>query len=198
MSSISPEVFNRIQTLYAQLLAAAAVANQTTVNSNCGIAIGTILGDLNSNCNIKISNICRSEGDNLALLDLAVSKVISLYNDVDVDLISTYNALRQDCIAQSSITQSITIQDINLGICKPKFLTNFLFVNSGEAVSNCVVTGLLNLSNNSEVIPSVSSLEEFIDNNFIWLISGLAFTGIIFIGLLFLNRETVRITWRKT
>lgn len=194
MPSLSPEVFNRIQALYGQLLAIDAVTNSTV---NCAVSIGRILGDLNSNCNIHVSNVCRAEGNNLALLDVAVNKVISLYKNIDsTSLSSVYNAARQDCVSQAELLQSITIQDLNLGICKPKFPISFNFINSGDAVSNCVILSLLSVVND-DTVPVKNTLAQSLEDNFLWIASSLIAAGVIVISLLFLRRKKVTIVWRR-
>jgi hypothetical protein len=151
---------------------------------------------LNSNCIININNVCRNQGDNLQLLDLAFSKINGLYNNNDTDLNNIYNQLRQQCIAESNLTQAITIQDINIGICNPKFITEFNFVNSGEAVSNCLTSSILNLSKESLLVENYYT--SFLNDNFTSIIIGGCISFVLVIMIIFLHKDNRVIFWRKT
>ena len=59
---LSPFFFNRISTLYAQLLTG---TDQTETTTDCSIKIGYITGTLTSNCIIEIRNVCSSSNDSL-------------------------------------------------------------------------------------------------------------------------------------
>lgn len=144
---ISYDTYNRIQLLYQQLL----VSSRSNATANCSISIRKILGDLNKNCLIDIINTCVRDTDTVVLLDIAVAKILDILNSTDkTSIISLYNNLRQECIAQSSISQSISIQDIDLGKCNPSFPTRFIFTNSGNATSNCIVNKLIRETLNRE------------------------------------------------
>ena len=192
---ITPDTFNRIQSLYAQLL---VTANQASATANCSIAIGRITGDLNSNCIINIKNVCRNQGDNLAILDVAVSTVLSILQGVNTSALMTlYNSLRQDCIAQASVSQNITVQDLDLGTCRPRFETQFNFTNSGEAVSNCLATSLLRLTQTESVVQE-STFIQSLQDNFPYIALTLVGLGVIAIALIVLGRKKVTIVWRRT
>lgn len=193
--SLTPDTFNRIQNLYSQLLVA---ANQASSTVNCSIAIGRITGVMNSNCVVNIKNVCRNQNDSLTLLDTAVSTVLSILNNQQTtQLFTLYNQLRQECVAQSTILQSINVQDIDLGICKPRFRTEFNFTNSGEAISNCLVSSMIRTTQ-QEIVEVENDLLSSIRDNFYLIPIGLCIAGLAVIGLLILGRERVTIVWRKT
>lgn len=146
--SLSPSMINRIAVLYSQLLAT-EVSNINGGNSStasCKITIGKITGDLTSNCTVIISNSCGASNSSLTLLDVAYQKIIRMNNLETLDLMSVYSKLREDCVAEALLNQNITIHDINLGVCKPRFPVLFNFINSGNATSNCLMNSLINKS----------------------------------------------------
>jgi hypothetical protein len=141
-------MINRIAVLYSQLLAT-EVSNINGGNSStasCKITIGKITGDLTSNCTVIISNSCGASNSSLTLLDVAYQKIIRMNNSETLDLMSVYSKLREDCVAEALLNQNITIHDINLGVCKPRFPVLFNFINSGNATSNCLMNSLINKS----------------------------------------------------
>lgn len=163
-TSLSPSMINRIAVLYSQLLAT-EVSNINGGNSstaNCKITIGKITGDLTSNCTVIISNSCGASDSSLTLLDVAYQKIIRMNNLESLDLMLVYSELREDCVAESLLNQNITIHDINLGVCKPRFPILFNFINSGNATSNCVMNRLINKS--LESITTTSSTSESSDS----------------------------------
>lgn len=146
--SLSPSMINRIAVLYSQLLAT-EVSNINGGNSStasCKITIGKITGDLTSNCTVIISNSCGASNSSLTLLDVAYQKIIRMNNLETLDLMSVYSKLREDCVAEALLNQNITIHDINLGVCKPRFPVLFNFINSGNVTSNCLMNRLINKS----------------------------------------------------
>lgn len=165
--SLSPSMINRIAVLYSQLLAT-EVSNINGGNSstaNCKITIGKITGDLTSNCTVIISNSCGASDSSLTLLDVAYQKIIRMNNLESLDLMSVYSELREDCVAEALLNQNITIHDINLGVCKPRFPILFNFINSGNATSNCVMNRLINKSLESiTTTSSTSSTSESSDS----------------------------------
>lgn len=195
MVHFTPDDFNRIQNLYSQLI---VTANQSSATANCNIHIGKISGTLNSNCVINIRNICRVGQDSLSLLDVAVHKILDIKTDTNTaDLLTVYNSLRQECVAQSAILQAIGVQDLDLGICSPNIKTTFNFTNSGDAVSNCLVTSLLRLTEN-EVTMTENNFVSLIQDNFLMIVAGLVCGGLLSILMMFLGRKKITIVWRKT
>jgi len=183
-------MLNRIAVLYSQLLATeASNANGgSSATVSCSITIGTISGDLNSNCNVVISNSCGAKDSSQYLLDLAFMKITRMEKLESVNLMPIYNSLRADCVAKAQLIQDITIHDINLGICRPKFPTFFNFINSGDATSNCVMNSLINLStqslNESNDITTVEDnvILSFVNNNYGYIITGMIVVGIVFVS----------------
>lgn len=190
MTTLTADIYNRIQDLYQQLIVA---ANQSSATTNCSIGIGTITGDMNNNCIVNIINSCRNQNDSLALLDIAAEKILSINNNTSYNLLAVYNQLRQDCIAQTNLLQNINIQNIDLGTCKPRFRTEFNFVNSGEAVSNCLTNGLLKLTQEQSILTE-SSLTDY----YPYIALGLIGLGVAAIILIPFHYKTFKIVWRKT
>lgn len=179
LNLLTPTIFNQISNLYAQLLAAELQTHSTT---NCTIAIGTINGSLNSNCNVLISNICGAEQNSLVLFDLAFSKIVSLVipGAQQVDLLAAYNSLRSNCVAQAALTQNITVNNINLGTCSSTTPLYFNFINSGDATSNCVISGILSGAlenvNSTASAAATDPLLTYVQDNFLYF--ALGFIGI--------------------
>jgi hypothetical protein len=215
MNSISPHTMNRIATIYSQLLATEASnangGNSATVS--CKITIGNITGDLNNNCTVVISNSCGASDSSLVLLDIAYQKILQMEHQEDVDLMLSYSKIRSDCIAKTILNQDITIHDINLGVCKPKFPVLFNFINSGNATSNCIMNDLIIDSlktvsatpddsiqtrvNSRDVEDSI--LLSFLNKNYIYImIIGLLFGGLAISHLIYTIRMSSNIiTYKK-
>jgi len=174
LSLLTPTIFNQISNLFAQLLAAEV---QTQSTANCSIAIGTISGSLNSNCNILISNICGAEQNSLVLFDIAFTQIVSLTipQSQQVDLLSVYNSLRANCVAEAELSQNISVGNITIGTCNASVPLYFNFINSGDAASNCVISGILAGSLESLTVNPTASdpTITFIQDNFIYLAFGL-------------------------
>jgi len=176
---LSPFQYNRISTLYAQLLAS---SNQSTSSANCSINIGTISGTLSKNCIINVENICTATDDSLNLLQVAIDKILSLENKDETQPASTslkdvFYSLKQNCVAQASLIQKISIQNIDLGVCSSTVPVKYLFINSGSAAANCYLSSILNLTNKEETKVLAKDYSKTVP----WIFSGLFIGSIILI-----------------
>ena len=171
----SANEYNYIMKVYSQLIAS---ERSTSSVANCSINIGKIEGILNDNCNILISNMCQVKNA-LPLLDVAINKFLSMKNNNTYNLSNVYNEMRLQCTAKADLLQSINIQNILIGECNSDRPITFSFVNSGDAVANCLSNLMLSstLSSHTEIHkPNDPSL---ITSNIKYVVYGLCLVGFL-------------------
>lgn len=151
--------------------------------ANCAVSIGSISFTENSGCAVTVSNMCSASS--VGVLDAVLDGIFQAYDQLDVankqDSAQIFSAtfsvntnvttikkdfstyVEQQCGASSSLNQSITVQNIDLGKCTAPGNTpiTFNFVNSGRADANCAIGILQKLlveaSNKVSVTNSQSS-----------------------------------------
>jgi len=174
---LTPSDYNYVMRVYSELIAA---ERGSSASANCSISIGTISGTLNSNCNVLISNMC-SSSSSLQLLDIAINKAVLLRDSVSKNLTEEYNNLRSSCVSQATIINSISVHHIELGVCSPDRPIFLAFVNSGESISNCVVSGLLKYTT---VQTSANKDSSAMTSNFVYICISVALVGFIGFSLI--------------
>lgn len=189
---ITLDTYERILRVYSQLL---ATARQANASARCNINIGTISGILNSNCNIVIRNICTAQANTVSLLDAAVGIINSIQNNQDTAVADLYNSSRQTCLSQASILLNLTVQDISLGECRSSIPIQMSFINSGDAVANCIVGQLASSVINDTIQPETNT---HYDTYFPMIALGVIGAGIVTLALLVFQRQSKRVIWRRT
>ncbi|BCT22641.1 myristylated IMV envelope protein [Carp edema virus] len=152
------EIFNNINT---QITNGIASSGTSVAESNCTITIGSIVFDSATNCNIRIKNACSSNaktsmdsimnavqntinGLDQAQKQAAAAALGTLIN-VDVSKVSTNiyqefnNYITQNCNTASVINNVIKVDNIRYGKCFSLSPTTIEFLNTGQAVSNCIM-----------------------------------------------------------
>lgn len=124
--------YKAVMNVYESILTRSNVLSTVS----CNIQIGSLSGTL-SNCTIRISNQCRNTSDSVELLKYAYDKVTGT-----PDPLALWT-LQGSCVAIASLRQNIKIQEIDLGICSSQIPIEFTFINSGEAVSNCMTQAMM-------------------------------------------------------
>jgi hypothetical protein len=170
---------------------------------NCSIFIGSITGYFGNNCNIEIVNSCLKNQtiiNSILLSSLNTtlnnmndeSLKYSLMNYLGISDINnlTNSTFQNQCNALSLVNNNISILQLNFNKCEANEPITLKFINTGEAISSCGLTSILNAFINYNSINQNSINSVKLDTMYInYIILGLFICTLIFIIIFYYKNK---------
>lgn len=164
----SASIQTAVNTINNSIKSSLDMAAEVNSNAKCKIEIGTISFTRTNGCTITVSNNCSAKTD--IMLESVQKAVVNFYNNMNVEqkqeapmwftaafnastTVSTFNndfesVLKQKCLANAGVDNSITIQNVSISDCNapPGDQMKFEFINSGTATGQCAMKALVDLT----------------------------------------------------